>query len=186
MLPTLVNKGKLDVLLKLAKQAAENCTGDFIECGVYQGGTASRLVEIIPSDRPFYLLDSFEGLPEVCAKDNHHKKGDFSNVDIAAITKYFLKYPNITIIKGWIPFTFQPLLRQEFAFCHLDLDLYEGYMATLKFIYPRLQKGGVIVFDDYSAPTCKGAKTAVDEFLVQIPEKLPGTTTSKSTWIIKE
>ncbi len=32
------------------------------------------------------------------------------------------------------------------------------------FIYPRLTKGGFLIFDDYGFPTCTGARQAVDTY----------------------
>ena len=39
------------------------------------------------------------------------------------------------------------------------------------FFYPRMAPGGVMVFDDYGAPTCPGVQQAVDEFFAGKPER---------------
>ena len=40
----------------------------------------------------------------------------------------------------------------------------DSHLECLDYIYPRLTKGGCIVFDDYDAKAWPGAKKAVDEF----------------------
>jgi O-methyltransferase len=55
---------------------------------------------------------------------------------------------------------------------HLDCVIYESYMQCLKFFYPRLVRGGVIVVDEYNDPPWPGCTQAVDEFLANKPEKL--------------
>lgn len=166
MLPSLVPKNKINSLLKLAK-SVENIFGDYWELGVYQGGTASNLIEVIPSSKKLILFDSFEGLPEPCIHDNHHKKGDFADVNLNNIQNYFKKYSNTVIIKGWLPDTLNGFEGSNICFAHIDIDLYEGHKAALEFIWPRLSMGGIIVFDDYDIPTCLGVKKAVDEFILQ-------------------
>ena len=54
---------------------------------------------------------------------------------------------------------------KKFAFVHVDVDLYQPTLDSLKFFYPRLLPGGVIVVDDYGYSVFPGAKRAVDEFL---------------------
>lgn len=161
--------------------------GEFWECGVYQGGSASLMHSMIPTDRKIRLFDSFEGLPEACEHDNYHKRGDFNDVNLQTIMTYFSDKPNVEIRKGWIPDTFAGLEDCSITFCHLDLDLYEGYVATLNFVWPRLVKGGIIVFDDYQAPSCLGARLAVDQFIaannIQLQTELINF--PHAAWIIK-
>ncbi len=60
----------------------------------------------------------------------------------------------------------------RFSVAHIDCDLYESVLEAVEFVYPRMTKGGFIIFDDYNSPTCLGAKHAVDSFLVGKPEQL--------------
>ena len=183
MLPSLVSQCKIDSLINFAK-TVENVPGDYWELGVYQGGTASRLINCIPSNKKLVLFDSFEGLPEVCSFDNHHKKGDFFDANLDIILDYFKKYPNVTIVKGWIPDTLKDYKESSICFAHIDLDLYEGYKSSLEFIWPRLSIGGIVVFDDYYASSCLGAKRAVDEF-VKDNNIVLNTKNGHDHWIVK-
>jgi hypothetical protein len=46
-----------------------------------------------------------------------------------------------------------------------------SYKQTLTYFYPRISRGGVILFDEYNDPPWPGCKIAVDEFLADKPEK---------------
>lgn len=63
---------------------------------------------------------------------------------------------------------------QKFRLVHLDCDLYESYMTCLRFLYPRLVRGGYMVFDEYDLAVAAypGAQKAIDQFLAGKPEKL--------------
>jgi len=60
----------------------------------------------------------------------------------------------------------------KFSMVHLDVNLYASYEECLKFFYPRLVQGGIILLDEYNDPPWPGCNKAVDEFLVGLPEKL--------------
>ena len=55
---------------------------------------------------------------------------------------------------------------------HIDVDLYGPTHDSIEFFYPRLNKGGIIVCDDYMHNTCPGATKAIDEFLDDKSEKM--------------
>lgn len=177
MLPTIV--GPTSKLIELARQTL-SLEGDYWECGVYNGGSASMIHDAIPSDRKLVLFDSFEGLPQETEHDNFHKKGDFNDVDFERVKEYFSTRSNVTIVKGFVPETFSGFTDSKICFLHLDLDLYEGYKYTLEFVWPRLVNGGIIVLDDYNASTCAGARKATDEFV-----ELHGLTVIDNYYIIK-
>ena len=108
MLPTIVSRENLQVLEQLVRQAAQLPRGEFWECGVYQGGTASIIQQLVPT-RTLRLFDSFEGLPRESEWDNQHKQGDFNDVDLTRLQQYFQDKPLVHIHRGWIPQTFQGL-----------------------------------------------------------------------------
>lgn len=152
---------------------ALNVPGAVMEAGVFQGGTARLLRERIGSlpDRHLYLFDSFEGMKQVDADRDRHSKGDFSDTGVDQVRQVVGDESFIHYCKGWVPDSFIGLEDLRFCFVHIDLDLYQGVLDTLKFVYPRLSHGGVIVFDDYGFASCPGARKAVDEFFSDKPEK---------------
>jgi O-methyltransferase len=70
-----------------------------------------------------------------------------------------------------MPQTFQGLEHNQFSFVHINCDFYQPTIDCCEFFYPRLVSGGVIVFDDYGFPSCRGEKDAADEFFADKPDR---------------
>jgi len=163
---TLVSADRCYVLYTLLRQAVR-VTGDVWECGVYKGGTAAMMAaylrDAMPSKR-LYLFDTFEGMPETDLAKDLHRKGDFSDTTAEEVARYVGCEELCIVRKGLMPETFTGLESAQIALAHIDVDIYKSIMDCLRFIWPRLSLGGVVVFDDYGFPTCPGARAAVDEF----------------------
>lgn len=146
--------------------------GIYMECGVYNGGTA-RLVadalELLETKQQLYLFDTFEGMPRTSEFDLH-EAGDFKDVTIKAVKQFVGHQDKVIFHKGFIPDTFDEALITSIAFAHIDVDIYDSVLACCKFIYPRLLPGGVMIFDDYGFASCPGARRAVDSFFQDKPE----------------
>ncbi len=159
------------ILYSLALDASRRCHGDFAECGVYKGGTARILAELAQS-RTLHLFDTFSGMPETDPAKDIHKKGEFADTTLESVRQYLSDFANVTFYAGFIPETLSPVQHRTFSFVHIDLDIYSAIRSACEFFYPRLESGGVFLFDDYGYPSCPGARTAVDEFLSDKPEVL--------------
>ncbi len=157
------------VLYSLALDAARRCNGEFAECGVYKGGTAKILAEIV-QDRPLHLFDTFSGMPEADPVRDLHKAGDFADTNVQTVRQYLAGHKNVNCMRGMIPESLELVRDSRFAFVHVDLDIYLSIMSACNFFYPRLQAGGILLFDDYGYSSCPGARTAVDEFFSDKPE----------------
>ncbi len=163
---SLVSRDRCFVLERLLRHASA-IPGDLAECGVYRGGTARMFAEILAEvtpDKSLYLFDTFEGMPQTDPKKDFHKKGDFSDTSYETIKALFTDKPNVKLVKGWIPDSFNGHESLKFSFCHIDVDIYRSIHDSLNFLWPRLAPGGVVVFDDYGFPSCPGARESVDEF----------------------
>ena len=145
----------------------EKIKGDLAEVGVYKGASAKLIREA--SKKDLHLFDTFEGLPGLNRKDDPKKfqKGDFS-ASIESVKSYLKGYPNIRFYKGLFPSTAEPVRNKKFSFAHLDVDVYDSTLNCLKWFYPRLSKGGVIISHDYLSS--KGVGKAFDEFFADKPE----------------
>jgi O-methyltransferase len=143
-----------------------------MEAGVFQGGTA-KMLRILAEQKgkTLHLFDSFEGMEVADSERDRHIAGDFADTSIEAVQKVVGATGHIHFHKGWIPRTFEGLEDRKFCFAHIDLDLYQGVLDTLEFVYSRMPAGGVIVSDDYGFASCPGARRAVDEFFADKPEK---------------
>jgi O-methyltransferase len=156
-------------LYSLALGASRRCDGEVAECGVYRGGTARILAELLPT-RPLHLFDTFEGMPETDPKRDLHKRGDFADTDLDSVRDYLSGFANVDFVPGLIPDSLQVVSERTFSFVHIDLDIYGAIKSACEFFYPRVAPGGVVLFDDYGFPSCPGARAAVDEFFADKPE----------------
>jgi O-methyltransferase len=124
----------------------------------------------------FYIFDSFQGLSAFTEKDesltissvNQEKMRKHFAYDFEKVKSNLSPYNFIKYFKGWVPTRFNEVEDQEFVFVHIDVDLYDPTYDCIKFFYPRLKSGGIIVFDDYGATTFLGAQKAVDDYLNSI------------------
>jgi O-methyltransferase len=157
------------VLYCLALDATGRCSGEIAECGVYKGGSAKILAELVPT-RPLHLFDTFEGMPATDPARDLHKAGDFSDTDLASVREYLSDHENVICVPGLVPDSLGVTKDRTFSFVHIDLDIYSAIKSACEFFYPRMQPGGVLLFDDYGYASCPGARAAVDEFFADKPE----------------
>ena len=148
--------------------------GEFAEVGVYKGSSAKVLIET-KGQRELHLFDAFEqGIPYSGTKDKGFEPGDYSSN--YEQVKNYLKSPNVFIYKGIFPETTinNPVLEKKFAFVHLDVDVYQSTLDSLKFFYPRLAKGACLISHDYyDSPTATGGvREAFQEFFSDKPEAI--------------
>jgi len=148
------------------------------ECGVYRGGTALLLAEAAPFV-PIRLFDTFCGMPPADPDKDLHREGDFGDTSLSEVSALFADHQNIHIHQGYIPVSFDGFDGVEdptIAFVHIDLDIYASVRAALEWCYSRMSRDGVMVIDDYGAPSCPGTTEAIEGFFrdkTEVPIKLP-------------
>ena len=160
-----------------------------VECGVGAGGSLGHIVSFVLRFAPHakvYGFDSFEGFPEASKFDNKWFRPDgpnysvyreFSLDQVQSNLSVFLgrdsrKLDQLKLHKGWIPQVFdQTDLPAKIALLHIDLDLYEPYRDALARLFERVDKGGLVIFDEYDSDSdlekWPGAKKAIDEFCAE-------------------
>ena len=167
---TLVDKVRCFMLYQCTKNSAR-IAGDIAEIGVFRGGTAKLLAKTsAPAGKTVHLFDTFAGMPAVDAGADLHQAGDFASTSIEAVQAYLHDCSNVCFYKGVFPSTAQPIEQRMFALVHIDVDIYTSVLSCCAFFYPRMERGGMMIFDDYGFWSCPGAKKAVDEFFVGKPE----------------
>jgi O-methyltransferase len=165
---TIVSPDRCYILYSLARQAL-GVKGDFWECGVYKGGTAAMLAEIIarvasgPKHR-LHLFDTFSGMPDTDPDKDIHRRGDFGDASLDEVRGVVGHEELVLYHQGFIPETFRTLDSSQISLAHIDVDIYQSVLDCCRFIFPRLTPGGFMVFDDYGFPSCPGARAAVDEY----------------------
>ena len=165
----------------------QDIPGDFVECGVWQGGCAAAMLlterSLQPqSQRLLHLFDSYEGLPPAkpvdgpmaqswqqavdgpwyfdnCAASLELVQQNFKQLGLLDATTQFYK--------GWFETTVPEFVRQhpetKIAMLRLDGDWYESTKVCLENLYPLVSEKGIIIIDDYYA--WDGCAFAVHEYL---------------------
>ena len=157
----------------------KNLQHDFVECGCWWGHSTWALSKIIQNSNQkinFHIFDSFEGglselhnkdknlVRNLSEKDTEIQKKQFSS-DEGFVHNILKEFDFVKIYKGWIPKRFSEIENKKFQFVHIDVDLYQPTYDSIKFFFPRLVDGGVIVCDDYNFCQFPGAKKAFDYYL---------------------
>lgn len=141
------------------------------EVGSFRGGSAyfiaSALKALASQELPVHVFDTFEGHPQKTHSkfDPVHKPGFFSDVDYEAVKAYLSPFAQLKIHKGEFFETAKTLEDMTFGLVHIDVDIYRSTLDCLEYFGPRLASGGVIVVDDYGAPSCPGVERAIEEYL---------------------
>ena len=65
------------------------------------------------------------------------------------VKKNLKQFDSFVYRNGWIPFCFKSDNNKKFCFVHIDVDFYEPIKDSLKFFENKMEKGGIIVMDDY-------------------------------------
>ena len=147
---------RLDIMLWAIAHALKirNPESIFVECGTGLGYMAAAICDYFKNEKPFpdfYLIDSF--MPNVPDVDGHQDQGSKSFVYAdgdAEVRSYFSPYPFIKILTGYIPDILSTLPPDKpIAFLHVDLNSPVAEAAALDALLSRLQKGAIVLFDDY-------------------------------------
>lgn len=170
---SLINPAALQTLHNLAF-ACYMIKGDAIEVGVYRGGSLGLIADTLPH-KTVWGCDTFAGIPFRGARDTN-AKGSFACSE--ETVRRNVPLPNVNLWKGQFPQEAPPINR--LAFAHLDCDQEQSYREALPWIVARMQKGGVIVCDDYCHESCEGAKAAIDGWM---PDGLTLISTKLQAWI---
>ena len=166
-------------LFKAAKSAAK-LPGDLAECGCRKGKSTHFILAAtgIESDKTIHIFDSFEGLSEPTENDRlttgtaAWESGELATDQDILMTNMAMYKHMLSVHKGWIPDRFPDIEDKTFSLVHIDVDLYDPTLDSLKFFYNRMTPGGIIICDDYGSLLCPGAKKAFDEFFSDKPEHL--------------
>lgn len=172
---TMTGRKRLDALASCVQRVLdERIPGDFIECGVWRGGSAILMAGMLAvreiSDRRVWLADSFQGLPPA----NPEKDGAFDSSIVNAkglavsqetvqanFEELGLLGENIRFLPGWFSETLPTAPIETIAILRLDGDFYDSTMDALTSLYAKVAPGGFVIIDDYALPFCR---RAVEEF----------------------
>jgi hypothetical protein len=126
-----------------------------------------------------HLYDSWKPMREKeLLKTELSVLGKYSNLSLVRTKKNLSEFKdNIIYHQGYIPESLNVLSPPDsIIYMHIDLNSAIPTLAALEFFYPRMTKGGVILFDDYGWTGHEDTKEVVDTFFANkagILMKLP-------------
>lgn len=188
---SLERKFMLYQLLKLTNSVP----GISIEFGAYKGSSSYTICSALK--RRHIIIDSFEGLSQPTDEfdeNKYWKRGDLFCSEQELKNNLFKFSDIIKVYKGFISIglygsnlhsKINEYYEGKFCFAHIDVDLYYPTFFSLEFIYPKMAKGGIILFDDYGFLCCKGARLAIQNSMVDRSEPIIELTTGQC-FIVKE
>jgi len=144
--------------------------GDFVECGVNRGGLSRAVMHYIDFERlekRFWLLDTFEGLPEHLISAEERLLGIHPGgyrPCYEDVTNTFSAIPGAQIVRGIVPDTLAQVTASELCYLSLDMNNAAPEIAAAEHFWDRLVSGGIIVLDDYGWAKQINQKIAFDDF----------------------
>lgn len=172
MIPKDIYMANLELAIKYKK-----IEGTVVECGTWKGGMIAGISLVLDKEKEYYLFDSFEGLPPVkeidgtAAKKWQSDKDSEIYYDNCTASEDDVKAAmeiagtnNYSIIKGWFNKTLPTAkLNTGIAILRMDGDWYDSTMEILNNLFPQVNKGGVVIIDDYYV--WEGCSKAVHDYL---------------------
>ena len=128
-------------------------------------------------------FDSFEGLPEIAEIDEQEiwEKGKLKTTEedfVRIVTKHGVPREKLMTVKGFYDTSLDEELKKRLlpakaSVIYIDCDLYTSTVPVLNFVKDFLQRGTIIVFDDWNCfhgDPDKGERRAFREFRERHPE----------------
>ena len=177
-----------------------NVEGDIVECGIGYSRTFQILCLLADEEgkrRGVWGFDSFEGFPEPTAEDKssrNPKKGEWKVMTLEQVYKilHIIRIPHeyiekhIHLVKGYFEDTVPKSAVAKIALLHLDVDLYASYKVCLEHLFPKVAKGGIVLFDEYgSTASFPGARKAIDEYFKSMPYTISKDEASGKYFVVK-
>lgn len=169
---TLVDIYRCYELYRLTQQT-RHVAGDLVEVGVWRGGTAA-LIALASSEKVMHLFDTFTGVVKNDSeRDTLYSGGEHADTDEQIVNNLFSNVGRrCEIHRGIFPDDTLSHLPQKVCLAHIDVDTYGSVMQSFDAIWPRVQRNGVVVFDDYGFFGCEGATQAVNAIVATHPNEL--------------
>ena len=143
--------------------------GDILEVGSWRGGSGCLIGAKCVSegvDSQVYLADTFRGVPKAGEQDTLYRGGEHSDTSPHVVSELIgkLSLSNVEILQGLFPeHSSHSIATKRFRMCHIDVDAYQSGLDVFAWVWPRLETGGVVVFDDYGFWGCEGIARLVSE-----------------------
>jgi O-methyltransferase len=156
-------RSRRDLFLGIAVYAYQNrpLDGYYMEFGCHRGRTLRAAWDAfhVLFDWTFVAFDSFQGLPEIPAIDRAPAWGPGGLCTpeeelVRLLAEHGMPRDRLLTVPGFYDRSLTPelaarLLPARAAVIYVDCDLYSSTVPVLEFVLPFLQRGTVLVFDDW-------------------------------------
>jgi hypothetical protein len=158
----------------------QDVPGAMVECGVFKGASLARFASFRdlfgnPFSKRIIAFDTFGSFPETDYEPDKPKRDQFiqaagdQSLSVEQMTEV-LRHKGcdrfVDLVAGDIRETVPDYVQKhpelKISLLNLDTDLHEPALVILEHLYPRLERGGVLILDDYG--TFPGETQAVDEY----------------------
>lgn len=146
-------------------RSLDSIEGDILEVGVWRGGTAAILCKASEAtNAKVYLADTFSGVVKATDEDKVYRGGEHSDTSEMIVDEILkaVGAKNFKILKGIFPDDFPQLHIDKLKLCHIDVDTYVSAQEVFEYVWPLLEVGGMVIFDDYGFLTCEGVTKYVN------------------------
>jgi len=152
-----------------AANHASAIEGDFVECGVDRGGTATAVITHTDFGRlgkRFWLLDTFKGLdPSQLTPEEASHAGYMDYADcFEQVKSNFAGMDFVRLVRGTVPDTLENVTSEKIAYLHLDMNCTAPEVAALEYFWPKISPFGIVIMDDYGWPRHYQQKIGYDRF----------------------
>lgn len=165
---TLVDIYRCYELWVLAAESSK-LSGDLIEIGVWRGGSGALIAKSARNQgitSPIYLCDTFRGVVKATESDTSYSGGEHADTDQDTVQKLLgrLNLADVTVLPGVFPDETGRLIEdRSIRLCHIDVDVYESAKDAVEWIWPRMVKGGILVYDDFGFIDTPGITKFVEQ-----------------------
>lgn len=142
--------------------------GDILEVGVWRGGTGCLMgaaLQMVSPDATLYLVDTFSGVVKAGPDDTWYKGGEHQDTSPGVVKGLagLLKLQNVQVLSGIYPDEVNPALLNGLRLCHIDVDTYQSAKDVFCEVWPKVNRGGAVIFDDYGFWGCEGITRLCNE-----------------------
>jgi len=151
--------------------------GDFVECGTGRGLMMSAGLQSLDgwdtSGRRLFLFDTFVPFrlnPDTGDNDPARGMHEKYAPSVEAVVENFGEWKNVNIVKGRIPEKLPSAGIEKVAFLHIDLNHSSAECDALRYFWPKIVNGGIVLLDDYATDTTQNdaMNSVAAEFGVRI------------------
>jgi len=161
-----------------------NIDGAMVDVGCWKGGS-SLIMKNYNKEKDLFILDAFDSMDDNIVNKNDYELDRICIKVINVFSEYFkrpiistsvdivknnfkklnVSLENVTFIKGNLKdkdFNYEKI--DKISLLRIDCDFYKPTYNVLKNLYPKVEKGGVIILDDFNIPFLEEKQAVIDYF----------------------